>query len=264
MNRADPLSDASEILAQRYEGAAMVFLAGSVMRGEGTDTSDLDLVVVYERLDAAFRESFRYKDWPVEAFVHDPETLRYFFLQVDRPSGVPSLPHMVATGTPLPYATNLSRALQAFAHEVLARGPPRWSIERLAQSRYTITSLADDLRSPRSRTELLASGAALYSALADHILRGQGQWSASGKSIPRRLASGAPALANRFEEAFHLLFVCGRTDAVTDLCAEVLAPSGGWLFDGYKFAVPSDWRLKADEPGEDQVFSGRPIPPHDE
>lgn len=29
-------------------------------------TSDLDLVVVYQRIDAAFRESFVYAGWPVE------------------------------------------------------------------------------------------------------------------------------------------------------------------------------------------------------
>ncbi len=245
MNRTDPRIATSEIIAQRYEGAAVVFLAGSVMRGEGTDASDLDLVVVYERIDAAFRESFSHAGWPVEAFVHDPETLRYFFLQVDRPSGVPSLPHMVSTGTPLPRATDLSRELQSFANEVLVQGPPHWHTERLCQSRYTITSLVDDLRSPRSRAELLASGTALYTALAEHFLRAQGEWSANGKSIPRRLAAVRPAFAQRFEAAFNLLFADGRVDAVIDLCAEVLAPSGGWLFEGYKAAAPSDWRLKA-------------------
>jgi hypothetical protein len=100
--RPDPISAATEIVARRYEGAAVTFLAGSVMRGEGTDTSDLDLVVVYERIDAAFRESYTHAGWPVEAFVHDPETLRYFFLRTDYPSGVPSLAHMVSTGRPLP------------------------------------------------------------------------------------------------------------------------------------------------------------------
>jgi hypothetical protein len=130
MNRADPLTTASAIIARRYEGAAVTFLAGSVVRGEDTDTSDLDLVVVYERIDAAFRDSFIYAGWPVEAFVHDPETLRYFFLQVDRPGGVPSLPHMVSTGTPLPCATDFSRALQAFANEVLVQGPLPWRDDR--------------------------------------------------------------------------------------------------------------------------------------
>jgi len=247
MNRADPLATASEIVARRYEGAAVTFLAGSVMRGEGTATSDLDLVVVYERIDAAFRDSFIYEGWPVEAFVHDPETLRYFFLKVDRPGGVPSLPHMVSTGTPLPCATNFSRALQAFASEVLVGGPPPWNDDKLCLSRYSITSLVDDLRSPRSRAELIATGTALYAALADHFLLGQGHWSASGKSIPRRLASVAPELASRFNEAFDLLFTSGRTEEAIGLCAAVLAPSGGWLFDGYRATAPADWRIRADE-----------------
>lgn len=246
MNRTDPVVTASQVAARRYADAAVVFLAGSVMRGEGTDTSDLDLVVIYEQLNAAYRESFTHEGWPVEAFVHDPETLRYFFLQVDRPGGVPSLPHMVATGTPLPHATDLSRALQVLANEVLARGPPQWSEERLRQSRYAVTGLVDDLRSPRSHAELRASGSALYAALAEHYLRGQGLWSATGKSIPRQLASVAPAFASRFDQAFEHLFAQGDADAVIDLCAEVLAPSGGWLLEGYKVVAPVDWRLKSD------------------
>jgi hypothetical protein len=28
--------------------------------------------------------------YPIEAFIHDPATLEYFFLEVDRPSGVPA------------------------------------------------------------------------------------------------------------------------------------------------------------------------------
>lgn len=106
--------DTQAIRRSYLNAANRIFLAGSVMRGEGTDTSDLDLVVVYERIDAAFRVSFIYAGW---------------------------------------------------------------------------TSLVDDLRSPRSRTELIATGTALYTVLADHFLLGQGRWSASGKSIPRRLAS---------------------------------------------------------------------------
>jgi hypothetical protein len=225
----------------------VTFLAGSVMRGEGTDTSDLDLVVVYERIDAAFRETFMHAGWPVEAFVHDPETLRYFYLRTDYPSGVPSLAHMVSTGMPLPEATEFSRQLQGFANEIIARGPPRWDDDKFRRSRYEITNLVDDLRSPRSRVELTATGVALYGVIADHFLLGRGQWSARGKSVPRRLESVAPAFAARFNEAFDLLFASGRTDAVIQLSAEVLEPDGGWLFDGFKAVAPSDWRLSADE-----------------
>ncbi len=73
---------------------------------------------------------------------------------------------------------------------------------------------------------------------ADHFLLGQGHWSASGKSIPRQLASVAPEFASRFDEAFNILFASGRTEGVIGLCAAVLAPCGGWLFDGYKAIAP--------------------------
>ncbi len=76
------MSDGSGILRvaglvrdRRYADAAAVFAAGSIVRGEGTAFSDLDLVVVYPRLPCAYRKSFRCEGYPVEAFVHDPETL---------------------------------------------------------------------------------------------------------------------------------------------------------------------------------------------
>jgi hypothetical protein len=48
----------------------------------------------------------------VEAFVHDPATLKYFFFEVDRASGVPSLPQMVVEGVEIPAPTEMSRALK--------------------------------------------------------------------------------------------------------------------------------------------------------
>ena len=40
--------DAARVIcSQRYPDAAVAFAAGSLMRGEGTPYSDLDLVVVY-------------------------------------------------------------------------------------------------------------------------------------------------------------------------------------------------------------------------
>lgn len=49
------------------------------MRGQGTPHSDLDVVVVLDSLPAAYRESLNQREWPVELFVHDRETLAYFF-----------------------------------------------------------------------------------------------------------------------------------------------------------------------------------------
>ena len=244
MKRPEPIACVLELLAQRYRGASATFLAGSVMRGEGTDSSDLDLVIVYDHLDAAYRESFVHEGWPIEAFVHDPETLRYFFLNVDLPSGVPSLIHMVSTGTALPAATKLSQDLQAFAQKLLAQGPIPWDDERHRRSRYMITSLVDDLRCPRSRAELLAAGTALYEALAAHLLLGDGHWFGKGKSIPRQLTTSlSPQVATQFDAAFDRLFATSDSGEVIRLCDEVLATCGDSLFEGYKAMAPPDWRI---------------------
>jgi len=248
MSRQDPKAAALEIVAERFADARVTFLGGSVIRKEATATSDLDLVVVYERVDTARRESFLHRDWPVEAFVHDPETLRYFFLEVDRPSGVPSLPDMVARGLALPAASDFSRSLQALAEEVIALGPPAWSEQELAASRYAITDLVDDLRTPKSTDELLATATQLYCMAADHFFRAQRSWSAKGKSIPRRLTATAPQFAEQFSRAFRDVFNNGRTQAVIDLCEQLLAPQGGWLFAGYRAEAPTAWRLSGTSP----------------
>jgi Nucleotidyltransferase domain len=250
MHSIDPTAAALELVAAQFPDAIVTFLAGSVMRGEATETSDLDLVVVYERLEAAYRESFVHAGWPVEAFVHDTETLRYFFLKEDRDAGVPSLADMVASGVPLPKESALSKSLQVLAAEVILRGPPRWNDAEVAASRYAITNLVDDLRSPRSLAELTATATALYSALAEHFLRAQGLWSAKGKSIPRRLEFVAPVFAQRFADVFADLFARSRTEAVIQLCEDVLSPYGGWLFAGYKAVAPADWKLSGAVPAQ--------------
>ena len=241
MIRPDQATAAREIFAERFSGADVVFLCGSVVRGEATETSDLDLVVMYERLEAAHRESFVHRGWPVEAFVHDAETLRYFF-QTDRVGGVPVILDMVASGVPLPRPTALSEAMRSLAEEVLAAGPPRWSDADESRARYMITNLVDDLRSPRSRTELVAIGAVLYADLADYFFRSQGLWSARAKMIPRRLHAQAPAVAERFVRAFAGLFEHMQAGPVIALTEEILSPRGGRLFAGYKAIAPKEWR----------------------
>lgn len=69
----EALSIAETIVRTRYGGAAFAYAAGSIIRGEGTYLSDIDLVVVFDQIDAARRESFIIDGIPIEAFVHDPE-----------------------------------------------------------------------------------------------------------------------------------------------------------------------------------------------
>jgi hypothetical protein len=102
----------NQILTSKYPNARLIFLAGSIVRSEGTSFSDLDLVVIFDKLPAAYRESFYFQGFPVEAFVHDPETLNYFLHDVDRPSGIPSLAQMILEGVEVPKPSELSGSLK--------------------------------------------------------------------------------------------------------------------------------------------------------
>ncbi|GBQ96545.1 nucleotidyltransferase domain-containing protein [Gluconobacter cerinus] len=68
---AEALATATSVFRERYEAASFAYVAGSIMRGEGTYLSDIDLVVIYDHREAAYRESFVVGDMPIEAIVHD-------------------------------------------------------------------------------------------------------------------------------------------------------------------------------------------------
>lgn len=202
----------SDIFSAKYPQAEAIFLAGSVVRGEGTSTSDLDLVVVFKHLPCAYRGSYFYESWPIEAFVHDPQTLDYFFRYVDRPTGVPSLARMVAEGIEVPTANEFTRSLKQLANSVLKDGPPIWQKQDIDNSRYGITDLVEDIKDPRSVQEMYAIATLLYSALADHYLRSQNAWSAKGKAIPRRLQTVNVNFAKRFADSFESVFADNRSE----------------------------------------------------
>lgn len=239
----EPIIDvANAIRSDRYEDAVAVFAAGSIVRGEGTLFSDLDLVVVYGELPCAYRESFRFGGYPVEAFVHDPATLEYFFVEVDRPSGVPALPQMVLEGIEVPGPNDVSQELKRRAASLIDAGPPALDIDSERRMRYSVSDLLDDLRAPRSRNELIATGARLFEQLADYHLRRRGMWSAKGKAIPRVLRQTDASLRAVYCDAFEKLFAQGDAQAVIRLAEGLLRESGGPLFDGYRAEVPSTWR----------------------
>jgi predicted nucleotidyltransferase len=47
------LATAQAVMTERYPDADFAFVAGSVIRGQGTAHSDIDLVVVYRRIGQA-------------------------------------------------------------------------------------------------------------------------------------------------------------------------------------------------------------------
>jgi Nucleotidyltransferase domain len=239
------VSAARKIFTERFADAAVMFLAGSIVRGEGTATSDLDLVIVYEYLKPARRETFFYDGFPVECFIHDPETLNYYFTETILSGYIP-LVHMVLEGTEIPEPSEFSRGLKALAMKIYGAGPPVPSEQSIDLWRYSITNLADDLREPRSKHELTGTGTELYRSLSDLYLRTRGKWLAKNKNIPKALAAIDGDFQQRFTTAFEELFAQGKAESVLALCEEILAPHGGFLLDGYISSAPPEARKPLD------------------
>lgn len=234
-NRA--LAVSATLLTDRFAEAQFAFVAGSIMRGQGTVASDIDMVVVYPRLERAWRESLIAEGMPVEAFVHDRSSLEWF-LQRDVEAGRPVMINMVLEGRLVGRDVSGAEVLRATARVLLAKGPAPLEGERLKTLLYQISDHADDLRGERPPSEITAIAAQLYAKLGDLALLGRRHWTGAGKWLPRRLAEAEPEVAVRFEAAFNEAFG-GRHHALLALCEAELDRHGGPVFEGYKLEAPA-------------------------
>lgn len=232
-SRVKPLEAARGLWRGRYAGARVIFLAGSVMRGDATPTSDLDIVVVFDSLPNSYREAFVFEGWPVEAFVHDPSTLREFF-EMGRKGARPSLINMVLEGLEVPESCGLSAELKREARALYEAGPPPLDEAELRLRRYRLTDWVDDIRFPRSDEELAASGVWLYQDAADFYFRARGLWPAHSKTVPRRLRETDAEFAEEFVAAFDALFKEKQGAPAIALVEKMLKPFGGTLFEGFR------------------------------
>jgi len=242
LSREQALSLTERFLKERFADADFAFVAGSIMRGSGTPSSDIDLIILHSTLPNAYRESRIFGGVPFEAFVHDEATLRWFF-DADAKAGLPVLIHMVVEGVVIGPRSQRAEALRREAQAFLAKGPPPLDRERLDRRRYVISSLLEDLGDERPDVEKMAIGAALHQALGDFILRSNRRWSGSGKWLPRQIATFDMALGSAFAASFEALFHKGEVQPLVALAEKFLAPHGGLLFDGYRADAPVEWRL---------------------
>ena len=142
----NPNEVVKNLIKQKYNDTPAVFWAGSVAIGNSyTSRSDLDIVVVFDQIQNAYREAFLYEGWKIDAFIHDIETLYYFFEEIDKKSGMPALPNMVLDGILMTKPSPLTEKIKAMATKTIKAGPPALSKEELDRARFFITDLLDKL-----------------------------------------------------------------------------------------------------------------------
>jgi hypothetical protein len=222
----DPVEDARALVSDRFPAALAAFLAPGVLSSRRTATSDLDIVVVLPGPPAPYRESLQWRGWPAETFVHDADSLEFFFAK-DTARRRPSLARMCAYGVVLADA-GLADRVRERAHAVLAAGPPAATRAELEERRYGLTDLVDDLAGSTDPGETAVVGWNVWVATAELALIHAGTWLGSGKWLLRELRAADADLADR------LVAAIGDRSELTDLANEVLGRVGGRFWAGYR------------------------------
>jgi RimJ/RimL family protein N-acetyltransferase len=247
ISRPDPLCTIQKLVPEHYSNAKAIFWSGSVSQNQGTSASDLDLVIVFDAIPAAYREAFIYDGWPIDAFIHDLDTLRYFFEESRTGNGISSLSYMILNGREITNPSAFSENIKTLAQEVLNAGPATWDQEQIDNERFLITDILDDIKYPVGRDEQIASAAWLLEALGQFYFRSQNKWCASGKSIIRYLHNDNPNLATEFTKSFESLFQTGSSVLLELLVKKILEPYGGLFWNGFRSDAPKESRITEDD-----------------
>ncbi|WP_432361931.1 nucleotidyltransferase domain-containing protein [Sporosarcina sp. UB5] len=222
---------AKRFVDEYFPHCQAALLAGSVVRGEETPTSDLDIVIFDNQIEKAYRKSRIEYNWPIEVFVHSLTSYKAYF-KSDAERARPSLPQMVAEGIVLKDSGILS-IIKNEAAELLNEGPAPWSEQTLLTKRYMLTDALGDFLGTQNEAEALFIANTLAEAIHEFVLRTNGRWIGSSKWIVRALKQYDENFADRFVEAFDVFYKTGNREGIIRITDEVLMPFGGRLFEGY-------------------------------
>ncbi|PMC33901.1 nucleotidyltransferase domain-containing protein [Bacillus sp. UMB0899] len=229
--KIDPIVAAKQFIDKNFSNCQGAILAGSVVRGEATETSDLDIVIFDENLTSSYRESMFDFGWAIEVFVHNLTSYKYF-IEMDCKSAKPSMPRMISEGIIL-RDVGILESIKKEAKEILEKGPEIWSKEMINTKRYFITDALDDFSGSNNRAEDIFIANTIAYLVHEFVLRTNRQWIGSSKWIVRALNQYDENFTEEFVAAFNVFYKTGEKKKVVQLVDKVLEPHGGRLFDGF-------------------------------
>ncbi|MED2711066.1 nucleotidyltransferase domain-containing protein [Bacillus toyonensis] len=227
-----PIEAAQSIITSQFPNCDVALLGGSVVRGEATKTSDLDIVIVDQSLSSCYRESFYSNGWPVEVFVHNFVTYKTFF-KMDCDRGRPSLPQLVSVGIVLKGESEIVEKLKKEANDLLIKGPDKWTEETMKQKRYFISDTLDDFIGASKREEELFIANLLAELIHEYVLRVNGQWLGNSKWFIRVLRRYDDHYAEQFVAAFDHFYKNGDKNVLINFTEKTLELYGGRVFEGF-------------------------------
>jgi predicted nucleotidyltransferase len=236
MQLDDAVATARALVAERFPEARAAWLAGSVVSGTATPTSDLDITVLLPGPPAPFRESLEYDGWPVELFVHSRETVGHWIAK-DLERRRPTLVRLISSGVVLVDVDGAGSALAEECAAVLAAGPGALSEADRDGMRYGLTDLLDDLADCTEPVMTAAVAFATWEATARLLLAADSRWWGTGKWLVRELRDFDAAHGTSYALRLHAgleAAVEGDPVLLTVVAEEILDDAGGRLWAGYR------------------------------
>lgn len=230
-NKANPIEAGNGFINKYYPNCQGALLAGSVVRGEATETSDLDIVIFDEKVSSSYRESLIDFGWAIEAFVHNLTSYKQIFIS-DYERARPSMPRMVSEGIILK-DNGIIDSIKKEAKKILEKGPEEWSINVINIKRYFITDVLYDFKGCSNRAEEIFIANTLADLVSEFVLRTNRQWVGASKWVVRSLRHFNEEFANYFVEVFDAFYKTGEKKQIIQLVENVLQPFGGELFNGF-------------------------------
>ncbi|MFD4703358.1 nucleotidyltransferase domain-containing protein [Gottfriedia sp. NPDC058432] len=229
--KLNPIEAAQHFIEKYFPKCQGALLAGSVVRGEATETSDLDIVIFDKNFSSSYRESLKEFGWDIEVFVHNLSSYKQFF-KSDYERARPSLPRMVSEGMILK-DEGVIEDIKKEANDLLEKGPEKWSEDTIKIKRYFITDALNDFKGSSKRAEEIFIANTLAELVSEFVLRTNCKWIGSSKWVVRSLRNYNEEFANCFVKAFNSFYTTGEKNQVIKLVNEVLQPYGGQLFEGF-------------------------------
>lgn len=229
--KLEPIKAANQFIDKYFSNCQGALLAGSVVRGEATETSDLDIVIFDKRLPSSYRESMFDFGWAIEIFVHNLSSYKYF-IEMDCKAARASMPRMISEGIIIK-DEGILKSIKKEAKDILEKGPEIWSEEMIRTKRYFITDALDDFLGSMNRAEEIFIANTIADLVHEFVLRTNRQWIGSSKWIIRALNQYDKKFTEEFVEAFNAYYLTGEKDKVVQLVDKVLEPHGGRLFEGF-------------------------------
>jgi GNAT superfamily N-acetyltransferase len=230
-NKLNPIGAAQQFIQKHFPYCDCALLAGSVVRGEATETSDLDIVIFDRRVQSSYRESLIDLGWNIEVFVHNLISYKHFF-KSDCERARPSLPRMVSEGIIIKDFEKMG-SIKHEANELLEKGPEEWTKEMIKIKRYFITDVLDDFIGCTNRSEEIFIASTLAELVSEFVLRTNGKWIGTSKWLIRSLKDYDERFAEHFVQVFDTFYKTGEKDKIIKMVDSILQPHGGRLFNGF-------------------------------